>query len=93
MEVYRRGIQLAPLLFTILVNNLASEWPTRVKYVDDTSELELHPRVSPSDLPIIAGNIGRYAAQRGMRLNPKKSKEMVINPLPTGTPWHHGLTH
>ena len=30
-----QGTKLAPLLFAILVNNLASEWPTRVKYVDD----------------------------------------------------------
>ena len=76
-----QGTKLAPLLFAILVNNLASEWPTRVKYVDDTSVLELLPRVSASYLPIIAGNIGRYAAQRGMRLNSKKCREMVINPL------------
>ena len=76
-----QGTKLAPLLFTILVNNLASEWPTRVKYMDDTSALELLPHVSPSYLLIIAGNIGRYAAQRGTRFNPKKCKEMVINPL------------
>ena len=76
-----QGTKVAPFLFAILVNNLASEWPTRVKYVDDTSVLELLPRVSTSYLLIIAGNIGRYATQRGMRLNPKKCKEIVINPL------------
>ena len=76
-----QGTKLAALLFAILVKNLGSEWPTCVKYVDDTSVLELLPRMSPSYLPIIAGNIGRYAAQRGMRINPKKCKEMVINPL------------
>ena len=50
-----QGTKLAPLPFAILVNNLASEWPTRVKYVGDASVLELLPRVSPSYLPIIAG--------------------------------------
>ena len=40
-----------------------------------------HPTSRDHNQPKYHSNIGRYAAQRGMRLNPKKCKEMVINPL------------
>ena len=32
-----RRTRLAPLLFAVLVNRLVSDWPYRVKYVDDTT--------------------------------------------------------
>ena len=32
-----QGTRLAPLLFAVLVNRLLSDWPYRVKYVDDTT--------------------------------------------------------
>lgn len=37
------------------------------------------PRCSISYLPLIANEINQFAADRGMRLNPKKCKELVIN--------------
>ena len=74
-----QGTRLAPLLFAILVNGLASFWPCRVKYVDDTTVFEIIPRCSPSYLPCIADHICQFATERGMRLNPKKCREMVIN--------------
>ena len=74
-----QGTRLAPLLFAILVNGLASFWPCRVNYVDDTTVFEIIPRCSPSYLPCMADHICQFATQRGMRLNPKKCREMVIN--------------
>ena len=74
-----QGTRLALLLFAILVNGLASFWPCRVKYVDDSTVFEIIPRCSPSYLPCMANHICQFATERGMRLNPKKCREMVIN--------------
>ena len=74
-----QGTRLAPLLFAVLVNRLASEWRTRLKYVDDLAILELIPRNSYSYLPIIASNVNKYSLKRNMKLNPKKCKEMVVD--------------
>ena len=46
-----QGTRLVPLLFALLVNRLVSDWPYRVKYVDDTTVYEVIPRCSPSYLP------------------------------------------
>ena len=74
-----QGTKLAPMLFAILVNRLVSNWPARVKYVDDTTILEIIPRCSPSYLQHIVNDINQFASARGMRLNPKKCKELRIN--------------
>ena len=74
-----QGTRLSPLLFAILVNGLASFWLCRVKYVDDTTVFEIIPRCSPSYLLCMADHICQFATERGMRLNPKKCREMVIN--------------
>ena len=42
--------KLAPLLFCILVNRMASNCTNRVKYVDDATVMEFVPRLSPSYL-------------------------------------------
>ena len=73
-----QGTKLGPLLFAVLVNSLLKDRPGRVKFVDDTTALEIIPRCSPSFLPIIVDQISDYANERGMRLNPKKCKDMVI---------------
>ncbi|CAB4011843.1 RNA-directed DNA polymerase from mobile element jockey, partial [Paramuricea clavata] len=73
-----QGTKIGPLLFGVLVNSLLKDWPGRVKFVDDTTVLEIIPRCSPSFLPIIVDQISDYANERGMRLNPKKCKDMVI---------------
>ena len=67
-----QGTKLAPLLFCILVNNLARTCNTRIKYVDDATVAEAIPRCSPSYLPFTVQDMYVYASQRGMRLNPKK---------------------
>ena len=74
-----QGTKLAPMLFAILVNRLVSSWPLRAKYVDDTTTCEVVPRCSQSYLQILVNEINELATCRGMRLNPKKCKEMEIN--------------
>ena len=76
-----QGTKLAPLLFAILVNRLSCNWINRLKYVDDTTLIELIPRNSPSYLPIAASDVNHYASVRNMRLNVKKCKEMTVDVL------------
>ena len=84
-----QGTRLPPLLFALLVNRLVSDWPYRVKYVDDTVACELIPRCSPSYLPYYASDNSHLVAERCVRLNPKKCLELIINfllfqPAPVG---------
>lgn len=76
-----QGTKLGPILFAILVNSLVDDWNFRVKYVDDLSTIEIIPRCSPSVMPYIINDIHHFASMRGMRLNPKKCKEIFINSL------------
>ena len=39
---------------------------------------EIIPRGSPSLLPMVVNEISQFASKRGMELNPKKCKEMII---------------
>ena len=50
-----------------------------MKFVDDTSALEIVPRYSPSLMPLVVNDISAFASQRGMKLNHKKCKQMLIN--------------
>ena len=66
---------------------MAAKCKSRVKYVDDATVVEIIPRCSPSYLPFTVANIYTYASLRGMKLNLRKCKEMIINfmqysPLP-----------
>ena len=74
-----QGTRLPPLLFALLVNRLVSDWPYRVRYVDDTVVCELIPRCSPSYLPYYASDNCHFVAERGVRLNSKKCRELIIN--------------
>ena len=67
------------MLFAILVNRLVSGWPSRAKYVDDTTIFEVVPRCSPSYLQSIVNDIVEFASSRGMRLNPKKCRLLQVN--------------
>ena len=62
-----------------MTNKLLSDWRLRIKYVDDTSALEIIPRNSPSLLNVVASDIHNFAIAHNMRLNPTKCKEMHIN--------------
>ena len=70
--------RLGPLLFAVLVNSLLKYWPGRVKFVDDTTAIEVVPRCSPSLLSIVVNQISDFANERGMVLNPKKCMETII---------------
>ncbi len=48
----------------------------RLRY---TTAMEIIPRCSPSLLPIFVNEISTFASNRGMELNHKKCKEMVIS--------------
>ena len=74
-----QGTKLGPILFAILVNSLAKNWHLRIKFVDDLSVFEVIPRCSPSLMPFIVNDTVHYANACGMRLNPTKCKEMLLD--------------
>ena len=74
-----QGTKLGPLLFAVLINSLLKDWPGRIKFVDDTSALEIVPRYSPSLMPLVVNDISAFTSKRGMKLNHKKCKQMLIN--------------
>ena len=74
-----QGTKLGPFPFAVLVNSLFKDWSARIKFVDDTTALEVVSRCSPSLLPILVDEIAHFAPSRGMKLNCKKCKEMVIS--------------
>ena len=73
--------KLGVILYTLMTNKLLSDWRLRIKYVDDTSALEIISRNSPSLLNVVASYIHNFAIAHNMRLNPTKCKEMHINVL------------
>lgn len=76
-----QGTKLGVILFTVTTNRLLSDWRLRIKYVDDSSSLEIIPRNSPSLLKVVALDIHNFTNAHNMRLNPTKCKEMHINSL------------
>ena len=74
-----QGSKLGVILFTIMTNNLLADWHLRVKFVDDTSAIEILPRNSISLLNSIVSDIHKFSMDHNMRLNPIKCKEMLIN--------------
>ena len=66
-----QGTKLGPLLFAVLIHSLLKDWPGRIKFVDDTSALEIVQRYSPSLMPLVVNDISAFASQRGMKLNHK----------------------
>ena len=50
-----------PILFSVMVNDLASSWAPRTKFVDDLTILEIVPRNSPSVLNFIVDDIQSFA--------------------------------
>ena len=77
--VLPQSTKLGPLWFAVLINFLLKKWPCRIKFVDDTSALEITPRFSPSLMPLVVNEISDCASVRGMELNYKKCKQMLIN--------------
>ena len=74
-----QGTKLGVRLFTIMTNNLLADWHLRVKFVDDTSAIEILPRSSISLLNSIVSDIHKFSMDHNTRLNPIKCEEMLIN--------------
>lgn len=62
-----------------MTNNLISDWHLTIKFVDDTTALEIIPRNSISYLNSTVDEIYQFSIEHNMTLNPLKCKEMVIN--------------
>jgi hypothetical protein len=67
------------ILFSVMTNELLTEWRLRTKFVDGTTALEIIPRNSMSLTNIVAYNVNDFAESNDMKLNPNKCKEMVIS--------------
>ena len=74
-----QGTKLGVILFAVMTNNLLREWHLRLKFVDDTTALEILPRNGLSLLNVAVKDIHRFSIEHNMKLNPKKCKEMLIN--------------
>ena len=74
-----QGTKLGVILFSVMTNRLLSDWKLHIKFVDDTSAIEILPRNSISLLNSAATDIHQSAIDHNMRLNPPKCKEMLIN--------------
>ena len=78
MVALPQGTKLGPLLFAIIVNQLLNNWHSHIKFVDDSTAFEIILWGSPSLLPMVENDISQFASKRGIELNPKKCKEMII---------------
>ena len=67
------------ILFAVMTNNLLRDWHLRIKFVDNTTALEILPRNGISLLNVAVNNIHKFSIEHNMKLNPKKCKEMLIN--------------
>ena len=74
-----QGTKLGVILFAVMTNNLLRDWHLRIKFVDDTTALEILPRNGISLLNVAVNDIHNFSIDHNMKLNPKKCKEMLIN--------------
>ena len=79
-----QGTKLGPILFLIMINDLATHSPLRSshwKYVDDVTISEFSSVGEVSSLQNDIDCISQWAQQNNMNLDPKKCKIMTICPL------------
>lgn len=77
------GTKLGPILFAIMINDLAVKSPLKAdhwKYVDDVTLSEVVKTETTSNLQSDLNIISMWANENNMNLNPKKCKEMLICP-------------
>lgn len=81
-----QGTKLGPILFLLMINDLAIETPllsSHWKYVDDLTISEVIPSGGTSSLQKDLDAIAQWSSRNNMNLNPKKCKELVICSLKT----------
>ena len=77
-EPVNGGVDLGPILFMIMINDLFVNWEDRWKYVDDSSLLETLTRNQESILQTTLDGINQWCGRNHMSLNPRKCKEILI---------------
>ena len=73
-----QGTKLGPLLFLLMANDLKPSENT-VKYVDDTTVWEVLSKNTQSCIPSTVAQCAEWASRNNMKLNPTKTKEVVVN--------------
>ena len=80
-----QGILLGPLLFSVMINSLAKEFPDRWKFVDDLTVVETYYRNLVNNTMSILNDIADDTAVLDMRVNPSKTMIMPICFLKTSS--------
>ena len=62
-----------------MTNNLLKDWKLRIKFVEDTTALDILPRNGCSLFNLVANGIYNFSSDHNMSLNLKKCKEMLVN--------------
>ena len=70
-----QGTKLGVILFAVMTNNLLRDWHLRIKFVDDTTALEILPRNDISLLNVAVNDIHKFSIEHNMKLNPKIAKK------------------
>ena len=64
-----------------MTNALLRNWHLRIKFVDDTTALEILPRNGVNFLNHAVSDTHQFSSEHNMRLNPKKCKEMLVKSM------------
>ena len=67
-EEYPTGTKLSVIVFAVMTNKFLCDWHLRIKFVDDTTALEIIPRNSISLLNVFALDINNFAISHNMKL-------------------------
>ena len=71
--------KLGAILFKVMTNNLLTDWKLTIKFVDDTTALEIFLGTCCSLLNLVAKGIYNFSGDHNMSLNPEKCEEMSVN--------------
>ena len=71
--------KLGAILFKVMTNNLLTDWKLTIKFVDDTTALEIFLGTCCSLLNLVANGINNFSSDHNMSLNPEKCEEMSVN--------------